>query len=75
MFRAYCAKFVLNIRFGIQLVDRLRTTQALRDLCGFGDAVPSASTISLFTSRLADYADLTEKATTRVTNQLRDLIA
>lgn len=56
------------------MINRLRTTQALRDLCGFGGAAPSGSALSLFTSRLADHADLIENAITRVTNQLRDLI-
>lgn len=74
MFRAYSAKFVLNIQFNVQLIDRLRTTHALRDLCGFGEAVPSEKAFSPFTSRLADHADVIEQAITGVTNQLRDLI-
>ena len=74
MYRAYCAKFVLKIRYNNQLVERLRGSRKLRDVCGFGDEVPSESALSRFVSRLANHQDLIEQSLVKVTNQLRDLV-
>ena len=74
MFRAYCAKFILNIRYNNQLLERLRGSRRLREVCGFGDHVPSESALSRFVSRLTDHQDLIEQALVDVTNELRDLM-
>ena len=37
MLRAYLAKFILNIRYNNQLLERLRGNRKLREVCGFGD--------------------------------------
>ena len=74
MYRAYCAKFVLKIRYNNQLVERLRGSRKLREVCGFDDEVPSESALSRFVSRLADHQDLMEQSLVKVTNQLRNLV-
>ena len=55
MWRAYLAKFLLKIRFNNQLLERLRGSRKLREVCGFGDDVPSESAMSRFVNRLADH--------------------
>ena len=41
MWRAYVSKFVLKIRFNLELLERLRGSRKLREVCGFDDDVPS----------------------------------
>ena len=74
MWRAYLSKFILKIRFNNQLLERLRGSRKLREVCGFGDDVPSESALSRFVSRLADYADLVERCFTGITDQLKRLV-
>ena len=73
MFRAYCAKFILKIRYNNQLVERLRGSRKLREVCGFDGDVPSESALSRFVSRLANHQDLIEQSLVKVTDELRDL--
>ena len=76
MWRAYIAKFFLKIRFNNQLLERLRSSRKLRDVCGFGEDVPSESAMSRFVNRLADHQDLVEQclvsAMSRFVNRLAD---
>ena len=74
MFRAYLAKFVLNIRYNNQLLERLRGSEKLREVCGFGDEVPSESTMSRFVTKLADHLDLIEEILTGGADELRRLV-
>ena len=74
MWRAYLAKFILKIRYNNQLLERLRGSRKLREVCGFGEEVPSESTLSRFASRLADHQDLVEQCLVNVTGKLRDLV-
>ena len=74
MWRAYLAKFLLKIRFNNQLLERLRGSQRLREVCGFGDDVPSESAMSRFVSRLADHQDLVEQCMVSATVELRELV-
>ena len=46
MWRAYLTKFILKIRFNNHLLERLRGSRKLREVCGFGGEVPSESTLS-----------------------------
>ena len=73
MWRAYLAKFVLNIRYNNQLLERLRGSRKLREVCGFGGDVPSESAMSRFVSRLADHQDLVEQCLVKATDELRGL--
>ena len=74
MWRLYLAKFLLHIRFNNRLLERLRGSPRLREVCGFGDEVPSESALSRFASRLADHTDLVAECLTGVTNALRGLV-
>ena len=74
MWRAYLAKFILKIRYNNQLLERLRGSRKLREVCGFGEEVPSESTLSRFVSRLADHQDLVEQCLVNVTEDLRGLV-
>lgn len=74
MWRAYIAKFLLKIRFNNQLLERLRGSRRLRDVCGFGEDVPSESAMSRFASRLAGHADLVEQCLVNTTGELRGLV-
>ena len=74
MWRAYLTKFILKIRYNNQLLERLRGSRKLRDVCGFGEEVPSESTLSRFVSRLADHQDLVEQCLVNATEELRGLV-
>ena len=74
MWRALVSKFVLMIRFNNQLLERLRGNRRLREICGFGDHVPSESAFSRFVSRLANHADLIERCFTGITGQLLERV-
>jgi hypothetical protein len=74
MWRAYLAKFLLKIRFNNQLLERLRGSSKLREVCGFGGDVPSESALSRFTSRLADHQDQVEQCLVNAANELRGLV-
>ena len=74
MLRAYLAKFILKIRYNNQLLERLRGSRKLRDVCGLGDDVPSESVLSRFVTRLADHQDLVEQCLVDVTGELRELV-
>ena len=74
MWRAYLAKFILKIRYSNHLLERLRGSRKLREVCGFGEEVPSESTLSRFVSRLADHQDLVERCLVNVTEELRRLV-
>ena len=74
MWRAYLSKFVLKIRFNLDLLERLRSSLRFREVCGFQDAIPSESTFSRFTTRLADHQDLVEQCFRSATDALRGLV-
>ena len=74
MWRAYLAKFVLKIRYNNQLLERLRGSRKLREVCGFGDNTPSESAMSRFVDRLADHQDLVEQCLVNATDELRELV-
>ena len=74
MWRACLTKFILKIRYNNQLLERLRGSQKLRQVCGFADDIPSESALSRFTSRLAHHVDLVEQCLVKITNELRELV-
>ena len=73
MWRLYLSKFILKIRYNNQLLERLRGSRRFREVCGFGDDVPSETALSRFVSRLANHQDLIEQCFVDVTDELRDL--
>ena len=73
MWRAYAVKFLLKIRYNNELLERLRGSRKLREVCGFAGEVPSESSLSRFVNRLADHQPLIEQCLAGVTNKLRGL--
>ncbi len=71
MFRTFCAKYLLNERFTVQFIERLRSSARLREICGFGDTVPSKSTFSRFFQLLSGQRGLLEDAIAQLTGQLK----
>ena len=67
-------KFLLKVRFNNELLERLRGSSRLRDICGFVDGVPSESALSRFVSRLADHQPLIHECLAGATNELRRLL-
>ena len=74
MLRVYFSKFLLKIRYNNQLLERLRGSRKLREVCGLGDDVPSESALSRFVTRLSGHQDLFEQCLVDVTNELRELV-
>lgn len=72
MFRAFWAKFMLGERFVVQFIERLRASPELRKICGFDDAVPSASTFSRFFARLAEHRDFMESIVPEIVERHRE---
>ena len=60
MWRAVLLRYLLNVRYTRDLIVRLRTSERLRTLCGFGLDVPSESTFSRFFRRLLAHQDLVD---------------
>ncbi len=74
MWRAYLVKFLLKIPYNNELLERLRGSRSLRQICGFSDAIPSESALSRFVSRLGFHTDLVKDILVEVTNRLRGLL-
>ncbi len=74
MWRAFLTKLLLKIRFNNHLLERLRGSRKLREVCGFGDNIPSESAFSRFTTRLANHTNLMEPYLIKVTNEIKGLV-
>ena len=72
MFRAFCLKYLLGECFTVALIERLRSSTRLRELCGFENTVPSDSTFSRFFSRLAGVGGLAERAMAEMVERVRE---
>ena len=69
MWRAWLCKYILRIRYNVELTDRLRGSAKLREICGF-DQVPSESTFCRFFSRLAYFQPMVERCLITITDQI-----
>ncbi|MCY4655044.1 MAG: transposase [Dehalococcoidia bacterium] len=72
MFRAFCTKYLLAERFTVGLIERLRSSPKLREVCGL-DSIPSESTFSRFFNRLADLPD-PDALLAQMVGKLRELL-
>ena len=72
MFRAFCTKYLLGERFTVGLIERLRSSPRLREICGL-DRIPSESTFSRFFSRLAGLPD-PDTLMAQMVEKLRELL-
>ena len=71
MWRAWLCKYILRIRYNVELVDRLRGSAKLREVCGFDDGIiPSESTFCRFFNRLTDFQTLVEQCLIAITDQI-----
>ena len=73
MLRAFCTKYLLGERFTQTFIERLQSSERLREIVGF-DQVPSASTFSRFFRLLSDQRTLLEYAQTEMVDNLKELI-
>ena len=72
MWRAWLSKYVLSIRYNIDLLVKLKDSRKLREVCGFVDEVPTQTAMSRFNTRLADYQELVEQCFNQLTEELRE---
>ncbi|MYC32664.1 MAG: transposase [Chloroflexi bacterium] len=74
MWRVVLCKYLLSIRYNIELVQLLRTDPRLREVCGLGDRVPSESMVSRFFKRLTAHQDLIDEAIRALISKIARLI-
>ena len=66
MWRACCLKYLLNMRYTSEFIDRLKSSPKLQRLCGFKGKIPSESTFSRFFALLASKGDVFDKITSEL---------
>ena len=71
LFRAYAASFLLNLPHTNALIRELQDNPELRNLCGFGHALPHRTTFNRFIQRLSHHADLVEACFVQVVEDLK----
>ncbi len=74
MFRAWLCKYLLEIPTNVKLVERLKLSSGLREVCGFYHGAPSETAISRFTSRLPEYQDMVDRCFAQVTEKVRGFL-
>lgn len=72
MFRAFCLKYLLSECYVVGLIERLKSSPRLREICGFEDSVPSDATFSQFFKRLASMDDLADRAMAEMVERIRE---
>ena len=75
MWRAILTKYLLGIRYNVELVAMLRSNAAVRQCCGFGLATPNESVVCRFFKRLTQHQDLVETALTRLIDRVAGAVA
>ena len=71
LLKALLSKYILNLEYDLDLVAQLRRDPDLRETCGFGNKVPSASTFSRFRKRLIPHVEEVERCFAAITKALR----
>ena len=72
MWRLFCLKFLLTETYNLSLIERLRSSPRLREICGLDDQVPSEPTVSRFFRRMAeDFPGLGEAFIVAMVNRLK----
>ena len=75
LLRAVLCKYTLGVRFTVEMLERLKASPKLRQLCGFGDRLPSESTMSRFNARLKEVRGDVKRCLDIVTERLKDELA
>ena len=70
MWRAFLTKYLLGIRYNVELVALLRSNPRVRQICGFGESVPNESIVCRFFKRLTNHQDLVDQAIERLVDRL-----
>ena len=70
LWRAYLARFILNLPSINELIRRLQDDPKLRLVCGFSQ-MPHRTTFNRFVSRLSHHQDLVNDALSSITSQLK----
>ena len=71
MLRLICLKFILPEQYNVRLLERLRSSPKILEICGL-TSVPSESTVSRFIRLMGDYVGLTEGAIASVVSRLHE---
>ena len=71
LLRAFLSKHILNLEYNKDLAAWLQRDPELREVCGFGDDTPSASTLSRFYKRLIPHTEELEQCFSAITKALR----
>ena len=75
MLRAWLCKYLLGIRYNVDLIETLRRSSGLRRVCGFDDdEAPSETAMSRFTGRLTEYQVLVDDCFNQVTEAMREFL-
>ena len=74
MWRAVLTKYLLGLRYNVELVALLRSNASVRDACGFGDTTPNESVLCRFFKRLASHQDLLHDAMHHLIDRLAEAI-
>ena len=72
MVRIFCLKYLLNERYNVQLLERLRASPTLLKLCGL-ESLPSESTMSRFYRLISELVELIEDALPNMVNLVREV--
>ena len=72
MVRLICLKYLLNERYNVQLLERLRASPALLTICGL-ESLPSESTMSRFFWLISDLVELIEGALPSMVSLVREM--
>jgi len=72
MFKAFSLKYLLGERYTVGLIERLRSSSRLREICGFVDSVPSDATFSRFFRQLASMPALSDTAMAEMVERIRE---
>ena len=77
MWRAWMSRYLLGIKYAVELVKRLEQDERLREVCGFEDGdTPTETAISRFHCRLnePEYANLIEQVFNALTEEMREVV-
>ena len=74
MLKLVLSKHLLGLRFNLEVLQQLRASRRLREVCGLGDGVPSEPTMSRFTTRMLAHQDVLNGVLDGVTTRLRDAL-
>ena len=74
MWRVFVLKYLRGIRYNTDLIRALHSEPRLRDMCGLGDRVPSASMLSRFFQHLTRHEDLVRQARLEMASEIARLV-